>query len=50
MKENPIIVSVALSDSHLKSHTGFATNKDTPVCQFKIKDDEVTFYNGFDKQ
>ncbi|MDB8558542.1 hypothetical protein [Turicibacter sanguinis] len=49
MKENPIIVSVALSDSDLKSHTGFATSKDTPVCQFKIKDAEVTFYNGVDK-
>ena len=49
MKENPIIVPVAWSDSHLKSHTGFSTNKDTPVCQFKIKDAEVTFYNGVDK-
>ena len=49
MKENPIIVPVALSDSDLKSHSGSATSKDKPVCHFKIKDAEVTFYNGVNK-
>lgn len=42
MKENPIIVPVALSDSNLKSHSVSETNKNTPVCHFKIKDAEVT--------
>ena len=46
MKENPIIVPVTLSDSNLKPHSVSATVKDTPVCHFKIKDAEVTFYNG----
>ena len=49
MKENPIIVPIALSDSNLKSHSVSATGKDTPVCHFKIKDAEVTFYNGVNK-
>ena len=49
MKENPIIVLVALSDSNLKSHLVSATGKDTRVCRFKIKDAEVTFYNGVNK-
>ena len=49
MKENPIIVPVTLSDSHLKPHSVSATVKDTPVCHFKIKDAEVTFYNGVNK-
>ena len=49
MKENPIIVPVALSDSNLKSHSASATGKDIPVCHFKIKDAEVTFYNGVNK-
>ena len=49
MKERPMIVPVALSDSHLKFHSVSATNKDTPVCHFKIKDAEVTFYNGVNK-
>ena len=49
MKEKPIIVPVALSDSDLKSHSGSATSNDTPVCLFKIKDAEVTFYNGVNK-
>ena len=31
MKENPIIVPVALSDSNLKSHSVSETNKNTPV-------------------
>ena len=46
MKENLIIVPVAVSDSNLKSHSVSATSKDTPICHFKIKDAEVTFYNG----
>ena len=45
MKENPIIVPVTLSDSNLKPHSVSATVKDTPVCHYKIKDAEVTFYN-----
>lgn len=49
MKENPIIVPVSLSDSNLKSHSVSETNKNTPVCHFKIKDAEVTFYNGVNK-
>ena len=49
MKENPIIVPVTLSDSNLKPHSVSATVKDTPVCHFKIKDAEVTFYNGVNK-
>ncbi len=49
MKENPIIVPVALSDSNLKSHSVSETNNNTPVCHFKIKDAEVTFYNGVNK-
>ncbi len=49
MKEKPMIVPVALSDSDLKSHSGSATSKDIPTCQFKIKDAEVLFYNGVDK-
>lgn len=49
MKEKPMIVPVALSDSDLKSHSGAATSKDTPVCHFKVKDAEVTFYNGVNK-
>ena len=49
MKENPIIVLVALSDSNLKSHLVSVTGKDTRVCRFKIKDAEVTFYNGVNK-
>ncbi len=44
MKENPIIVPVTLSDSNLKPHSVSATVKDTPVCHFKIKDAEVTFF------
>ena len=43
MKENPIIVLVALSDSNLKSYLVSVTGKDTRVCRFKIKDAEVTF-------
>ena len=46
MKEKPMIVPVALSDSDLKSHSGSATSQDTPVYHFKVKDAEVTFYNG----
>ena len=49
MKENPIIVAVALSDSNLKSHSVFVTSKHIPVYHFKIKDAEVTFYNGVNK-
>ena len=49
MKEKPIIVPVALSDSDLKSHSGSATSKDTPVCHFKIKNAGVTLYNGVNK-
>lgn len=46
MKEKPMIVSVAWSDSDLKSHSESVTSKDTPVCHFKVKDAKVTFYNG----
>ena len=49
MKESPMIVPVAWSDSHLKFHSVSATSKDKPVCHFKIKDAEVTFYNGVNK-
>ena len=49
MKENPIIVPVALGDPHVKSPSVSSTSKDTPVCHFKIKDAEVTFYNGVNK-
>ena len=31
MKEKPMIIPVALSDSHLKSHSKSATNKDIPT-------------------
>lgn len=49
MKENPLIVPVALSDSHVKSLSISLTCKDTPVCHFNIKDAEVAFYNGVNK-
>ena len=49
MKENPIIVPVALSDCHAKSPQVSSTSKDMPVCHFKIKVAEVTFYNGVNK-
>ncbi len=49
MKENPMIVPVALSDSHVKSPSEPSISKDAPVCHFKIKDAEVTFYNGVNK-
>ena len=49
MKENPIIVRVALGDPHVKFPSVPAASKDIPICQFKIKDAEVLFYNGVDK-
>ena len=49
MKENPIIVPLALSDSNLKSYSVSATGQDTPICHFKIKGAGVTFYNGVNK-
>ena len=49
MKENPMIVPVALSDSHVNSPSVSSTSKDTPVCHFKIKVAEVTFYNSVNK-
>ena len=48
MKENPMIVPVALSD-RVKSPSVSSTGKDAPVCHFKIKEAEVTFYNGVNK-
>ncbi len=49
MKENPMIVPVALSDSHVKSPSVSSMNKEMPVSHFKVKDAEVTFYNGVNK-
>lgn len=49
MKENSIITPVVLSGSDLKLHSVSVISKHTPVCHFKIKDVEVTFYNGIDK-
>ena len=49
MKESPIIVPVALSDSGVKSNSESMTNQERPVCRLKIKDDEVTFYQGVNK-
>ncbi len=49
MKENPIIVLDTLSDIEVKSHSLSMINKDIPVSHFKIKDANVTFYNGVDK-
>lgn len=46
MNEIPIIVLIALSDSYIKSPSVFVTHKNLPVCHFKIKEAEVTFYNG----
>ena len=37
MKENPIIVQVALSDSNLKSHSVSATGKDTLSVALKLR-------------
>ena len=49
MKESPMIVPVTLSDCHAKSPSVSSARKDLPVCHFKIKDAEVTFYNGVNK-
>lgn len=45
MKENSMIVPVALSDC-LKSPSVSSNGRETPVCHFKFKETEVTFYNG----
>ena len=49
MKESPIRVPGALSDSGVKPNSGSMTNPETPVCHLKIKDAEVTFYHGVNK-
>lgn len=49
MKESPMIVPVAWSDCHAKSLSVSSARKDLPICHFKIKDAEVTFYHGVNK-
>ena len=49
MKENPMIVPVTLRDAGVKNDSGSQMNQERPVCRLKIKDDEVTFYQGVNK-
>ena len=49
MKENPMIVPVTLRDARVKDDPGSQMNQERPVCHLKIKEAEVTFYNGVNK-